>query len=242
MTDWWPVLAGPFAGSALGVLVRRLPRGQPIALDRSKCEACGHVLGAAELVPLLSFAVLRGQCRHCGAAIGRFHPTIEAAATGVALWAVLASADAGEAWTHCALGWTLLAAAWIDWDHFRLPDVLTLPLLLGGLGATWWADPDAVFSHAAAAAVAHLLFQAVAWTFRALRGRDGLGEGDAKLLAAGGAWVGLEGLPAVVLGGALLGIAAILLLRRMGRMGLDEAVPFGPYLALAIWAVRLHGG
>ena len=242
LPDWLPpLLAAPFVGSLLGVLVRRLPRGLPVALDRSRCESCGHALGPAELVPLASYAVLRGRCRHCGAAISPFHPLIELAALLVAIWAATSAPDAGLLWADCVLGWTLLALGWIDWETMVLPDALTLPLILAGLGAALLLAPDRAALHAAGAALGWLGFRAVALAYRALRGRDGLGEGDAKLLAAAGAWVGPTALPLVVFLGALLGIA--LTLARSAGSGLrrETAVPFGPSLALAVWLVRLYG-
>lgn len=237
-----PLLLSPFIGSFLGVVVRRLPLGLPITLARSACEGCGRTLPPQDLVPLLSFAVLRGRCRFCRAGIARFHVWIELAAIAVAAWAALVTPDSASLWANCALGWWLLALAWIDWDHLRLPDVLTLPLLVLGLVATWWlADPDTAANHALAAAAGYLAFRGVALAYRMLRRREGLGQGDAKLLAASGAWVGLAGLPSVVLGAALIAVAATLMQRLFQRQAADTPIPFGPYLALATWLVRLYG-
>jgi len=239
--DLLPLLFAPFVGSFLGVLVRRLPLARPVVLDRSRCEGCGAALAPRDLVPLVSYAVLRGCCRQCGRAIGRFHPAIELAALAVAAWAVWADSDAAwpdAAWPDCVLGWGLLALAWIDWNHMRLPDALTLPLIPAGLAAAWWEDPGLAMDHAVAAAGGYLLFRGVAWAYRRLRGREGLGQGDAKLLAVAGAWVGVAGLSWVLLGGALIGL---LLAAVRGRALAGAPVPFGPPLALALWIVRLHG-
>jgi len=237
-----PLLLSPFIGSFLGVVIRRLPLGLPIALARSACEGCGRLLPPQDLVPLLSFALLRGRCRFCRAGIARFHVWIELAAIAVAAWATLITPDAGALWINCALGWWLLALAWIDRDHLRLPDALTLPLLVLGLMASWWlGDPDAAADHALAAAVGYLAFRGVALAYRMLRQREGLGQGDAKLLAAAGAWVGLAGLPTVVLGAAMIALATTLLQRLFQRQAADTPIPFGPYLALATWLVRLYG-
>ncbi len=238
-----PLLAAPVVGSWLGVLIRRLPRGAPVALARSRCEACGTVLGPLELVPLLSWLWLRGRCRHCRATIDRFHVAIELAATGVAAWAVwVAGDDTLRAWLGCGLGWTLLALAWIDLEWFILPDALTLPLLLGGLAATWLAEPDALADAALGAALGWLVFAAVAAGYRALRGRDGLGGGDAKLLAAAGAWLGWQALPEVMLLAALaaLGVVGTVRLAR-GQTSNGGKLAFGPWLALATWLVWLYG-
>lgn len=232
------MLAAPFAGSVLGVLVRRLPAGRPVGLARSACEACGRPLTWIDLVPLLSFAVLQGRCRTCRARIAPFHWHIEAAAIVVAGWVVSVEGGGPVGWADCVLGWALLALAWIDWQHRRLPDALTLPLVLLGLGATWWLEPDAMLDNAVGAMAGFSLFWLVRVSYRALRGREGLGLGDAKLLAAAGAWVGWQGLDSVVLLGALASIA-LALLRRQTLAG-SLVVPFGPGLALATLAVRLH--
>ncbi len=236
-----PLLLSPFIGSFLGVVIRRLPLGRPITLARSACEGCGRALPPRDLIPLLSFALLRGRCRFCRAGIARFHIWIELAAIAVAGWATLRATGPGELWADCALGWTLLALAWIDRDHLRLPDALTLPLVAMGLLATWWLDPNAATDHALAAAVGYLAFRGVALVYHMLRRREGLGQGDAKLLAASGAWVGLAGLPTVVLAAAVIALAATLVQRLFQRHAADTPIPFGPYLALATWLVRLYG-
>jgi len=235
------VLIAPFVGSFLGVLVRRLPVDRPVALARSACESCGHVLGPRDLVPLASYLWLRGHCRYCAARIAPAHFAMEAACLAIAAVAMLVDArDDTRAWAGCVLGWTLLALAWIDWTHMRLPDVLTLPLVLAGLAAIWMLDPDAAADHAAAAILGYLAFRLIAAAYRWRRGREGLGQGDAKLLAAAGAWVGLAGLPGVLLGAALLGLAlAAIRWLRGERIGAETAMPFGPCLALATWLVWL---
>jgi len=243
LPDWLPpLLLSPFIGSFLGVLVRRLPHGLPVALDRSRCEACGRALGAKDMVPVASFLILRGRCSGCRARIAPMHLGVELAAIGVALWAALAERDPARLWLACGLGWTLLALAWIDWDHLRLPDALTLPLLLAGLAAALLLDPESAPEHAAAAALGYLALRGLAAAYRALRGREGLGAGDAKLLAAAGAWVGVAALPTVVLGAALFGIGLALAIRLSGRaMNRATPVPFGPGLCAALWLAWLYG-
>lgn len=235
------VLLAPFVGSFLGVLVRRLPDGRPVALGRSACESCGHVLGARDLVPLASYAWLRGCCRFCAARIAPAHPAIELASLAVAVVAVIVDgADEPRMWGGCVLGWMLLALAWIDWTHMRLPDVLTLPLVLMGLVVTWALDQDAIADHAAAAALGYLAFRLIAAVYRWRRGREGLGQGDAKLLAAAGAWVGLADLPDVMLGGAIIGLLVVGARWLRGeRVGGGTVLPFGPCLAAATWLVWL---
>jgi leader peptidase (prepilin peptidase)/N-methyltransferase len=235
-----PLLLAPFIGSFLGVLIRRLPTGRPIVMGRSACEACGRVLAVRDLVPFVSYAMQRGRCRTCGAGIDGEHIAIEVAALAVAVCAVSTQSDGDRMWAACILGWFLLALGWIDWKHMRLPDVLTLPLLLVGLLATLVMRPDAVTDHAIAAALGYVSFRAISGGYRLLRHREGLGQGDAKLLAAAGAWVGINFLPSVVLGGALL--ALFMAAGRVfweKRFRPDMPIAFGPSLALATWVAWL---
>ena len=234
-----PVLAAPFAGSFCGVLVRRIPAGQPIALARSRCDSCGTALGWRDLVPLASFAMSGGRCRHCGKPIGVFHPAIELAAVAVALCAVWLD-EGAAAWLDCGLGWTLLTLAWIDRDWMLLPDILTLPLLLTGLAVAWFDGPEALTQATLGAAAGWLGFTLIAVGYRRLRGRDGLGLGDAKLLAAGGAWVGIGLLPTVILLAAVVALTVAVPARLLhGTTSADTPLPFGPWLALGIWIVWL---
>jgi leader peptidase (prepilin peptidase) / N-methyltransferase len=237
---WAPVLLAPFIGSFLGVVILRLPAGRPIVLARSACEHCGHQLTSRDLMPLISYASTGGRCRHCGGAIGSFPLAIELAAVAVALWA--AAAGDGELWLTCLLGWTLLTLAWIDLRTMLLPDVLTLPLLAAGLLATAIVWPDMLADRALAAAFGYLSLAALAWGWRRFRGRDGLGMGDAKLLAAIGAWVGLGDLPFVLLLAACAGLVAAGAAALLGkRITAATPIPFGPFLALSGWLLWLYG-
>lgn len=231
------LLVAPFVGSFLAVLVDRLPRGEPVAWDRSRCRACGRTLGAAEMVPLLSWAVQRGRCRGCGAAIPWALPALEAAALAVAGWAA-AVVPAELAWPSAALGWTLLALAAIDAATGWLPDGLTWPLAAAGLTVNAWLEGGVPLDALAGAGAGWGLFAAVIIGYRRLRGRDGMGWGDAALLAAGGAWSGWAGLPGILVLAALAGIAGALAL---GRRRGDSMIPFGPALALGIWVTWLYG-
>lgn len=238
---WIALLAAPFVGSFLGVLIRRLPEGNAWAWSRSRCETCRRVLPPQEMLPLVSFAVLRGRCAGCGAAIGWFHPAVECAAVLVAAGAIWATPeDAALIWAGCGLGWTLLALAWIDARAWRLPDALTLPLVLAGLAQAALLAPEAATDRALAAAFGYLSFRLLGLAYRRLRGREGLGMGDAKLLAAGGAWLGTAALPWVVAGAGVLGLAAAGCAALAGaRIGGATRLPFGPFLAAAIWSVWL---
>lgn len=146
-------------------------------------------------------------------------------------------------WASLLFGWTLAALAAVDLETRRLPDPLTLPLIPLGLLVAWAQDPAALLWHALAAAVGGAVFYAVGEGYFRLRGRDGLGLGDAKLLAALGAWVGLAGLPGLIFLGALMAMLALVveaLLRGRALSG-ASAIAFGPYLALAGWLSWLYG-
>lgn len=238
---WGAIAAAPFIGSFLGLLIRRLPENRPVAWARSACEICGHPLAPRDLVPLLSWVLSRGRCRFCRRPIGWFYPAVELAALAVALLAV--AADRGPSvWLDCLLGWWLLVLAWIDARSWLLPDVLTLPLILTGLGAAALLAPETLFGRAFGAALGYASLETLAWIYRKARGGEGLGGGDAKLFAAAGAWVGAGALPSVILVAALAALLAALLLRLAGiRLAARSAIPFGPFLALALWLVWLLG-
>jgi leader peptidase (prepilin peptidase)/N-methyltransferase len=237
--EWSLVLASPFIGSFLGLLIQRLPDGAPIARGRSRCDTCGTPLRVRDLVPILSWLAAAGRCRYCRQPLGWFYPGVELAALVVALAAVLI--DGGQrAWLDCLLGWSLLVLGWIDLRSWLLPDALTLPLIVAGLAASFIFDPDQLTERALGAALGYASLMAIAALYRALRGREGLGRGDAKLLAASGAWLGATTLPQVVLLATLSALAAAACLRLAGiRLGIHSALPFGPFLALATWALWL---
>lgn len=240
-TEWSLVIASPAIGSFLGVLIRRLPAGLPFARGRSRCETCGTALRTRDLVPIVSWLAAGGRCRYCGQRTGWFYPAVELTALGIALAAVLI--DGGQrVWLDCLFGWWLLTLGWTDLRSWILPDVLTLPLIIAGLAAALVFDPDQLTQRALGAALGYLSLAAVAAVYRALRGREGLGGGDAKLLAASGAWLGAAGLPEVILMAALSALAIAALMRLAGnRLGRHSAMPFGPFLALATWVLWLLG-
>jgi leader peptidase (prepilin peptidase)/N-methyltransferase len=235
------VIAAPFVGSFLAALAYRLPRGLGFVGGRSRCDGCGARLGIAELIPIVSWLWARGRCRHCGGAIAIDNLALEIAALGLAAWAGWVM-EGWLIWATCGLGWCLLACAAIDFRHLLLPDGLTLPLLVAGLGVAGALAPGNLAGHALGAIAGFSVFAAIAWVYRRARGRDGLGLGDAKLVAALGAWVGWPGLPSVVLFAAVSAITATLAVRKF-KAGGDSAQPiaFGPYLALSGWLVWLYG-
>ena len=145
-------------------------------------------------------------------------------------------------WLGLVLGWSLLTLAAIDYRHLVLPDAITLPLIPIGLAVAYWLRPEAVPAHVVGAVSGFLALALIAWFYRCLRGRDGLGLGDAKLLAAAGAWLGWQALPGVVLMAAVLALAVALASSAFGgRLSATSEVAFGPYLALAFWTAWLYG-
>ncbi len=242
------ILFAPFVGSFLGLLVVRLPAGRGVVHGRSRCESCSGRIAARDMIPLVSWLLLKGRCRNCGARIGWLAPAVEAAALGIALWALMVlPSEEWLSWIGAALGWVLLTLALIDARHFLLPDLLTLPLIPAGLLVTWWGDqgaagPMLLPHHLAGAVLGFAGLAGLGWLYRRLRGREGLGMGDAKLMAAAGAWVGWAGLGSVLLWAALPAlVAAVIWGRLRGRLSADMPVPFGTFLALGFWLTWLYG-
>jgi leader peptidase (prepilin peptidase)/N-methyltransferase len=235
------LLAAPFVGSFLGVVIERLPAGRPLVLVRSRCDQCGAVLGVRDMIPLLSWLARRGRCGCGKIRLGAFYPGIELAALAVPQSAA-AVLSGWLLWASLVLGWTLLTLAAIDLRHYFLPDLLTLPLVPAGLAVAYAIDPTKLADHAIGAAAGFLGFALIAWLYQRLRGREGLGLGDAKLLAAGGAWLGWPALPSVVALAAVIALALALAgALAGGKLGATTRIAFGPYLALAIWVVWLYG-
>ncbi|MGA7713065.1 MAG: A24 family peptidase [Rhizomicrobium sp.] len=235
------VIVSPFIGSFLGVVVLRSDDHRPIVFGRSQCDECHHSLDGRDLIPLISWLMLRRRCRYCGAELGLFYPAVEFAAIMPVLWA--ASVVSGWILVASAVfGWVLLTLGLIDWRTQRLPDVLTLSLLLSGLAAAYLFDRTSIVDHLIGAVAGYAIFALVAYLYRAIRGFDGLGLGDAKLLAGLGMWISWQGLPTLVLLAAvacLIFVVGRALWRR--KIILTERVPFGPFLALAGWIVWLYG-
>ena len=244
--EWSLVLVAPFIGSFLGLLIRRLPEGSPIVRGRSHCDACGATLRVRDLMPILSWLAAAGRCRYCRQPLSWFYPGVELAALAIALADVLIDGGLIDGrvgvWLDCLLGWWLLALGWIDLRSWLLPDALTLPLIIAGLAAAFLFNPDQLTDRALGAALGYFSLMAIAALYRRLRGREGLGGGDAKLLAASGAWLGAAALPQVILLAALSALAAVACLRLARvRLSIYSALPFGPFLALATWILWLFG-
>lgn len=235
------LVSAPFVGTFLSLVVKRLPRGRAIVFGRSSCEACGTGLAWYQMVPLVSWLWQRGRCRECGARFGPFYPLVELAALAIAVWSVWMTEPPVSIIT-AGLGFWLLALALIDYKHFLLPDRLTLPLIPLGLIVIAILNPGRLLDHIGAALLGAAALYALAHLYRALRGREGLGMGDVKLMAAAGSWVGVAGLPSVLLiasVSALLFLMPEALLKRRLRAG--GKIPFGTFLCLGLFVTWLHG-
>lgn len=234
------MVLGAIVGSFLATVAARWPRGESVIAGRSRCDHCGEAVRARDLVPLLSYLVLRGRCRACHGRIEPDHFGIEliAALIGGAAFAV------APGWPGAAgatFGWLLLTLAALDLRHYWLPDRLTLLMAATGLvaGLAGLAPPLESRLIGLAAGFAGLWL--VATGYRLLRQREGLGGGDPKLFGAIGAWLGWEALPPVLLGATIVGLLWVLarLIQRQ-PVGADDRLPFGALLAFAafpIWIV-----
>ena len=235
------LVAAPFIGSFLGLVIDRLPAGRSVLWGRSACAHCGRALGLRDLVPVLGWLAQGGRCRRCGQPIGRIYPVLELATLALAAWSAWLLPGL-LAWAGFGLGASLLVLAAIDRRHRLLPDEIALPLIPAGLAVAWWIDPANLAPHAAGAIAGFVFIMAVRWAYARLRGREGIGIGDAKLMAAAGAWVSWEGLPTVILLAAGLGLLFSLVEAARSRpLTAQQAVAFGPYIALGLWTVWLYG-
>ena len=256
-------LLGLCVGSFLNVVIHRLPKimerqwkaecaeltGQEpapherynLVVPRSACPACGHRISALENIPVLSWLVLRGQCAGCKAPISRRYPAVElltGALSGYIAWHFgFGMAAAGALF----FTWSMIALTFIDLDTFFLPDSITLPLLWLGLLFNINATYTSLSSAVIGAAAGYLTLWSVYWVFKWATGKEGMGYGDFKLLAAIGAWLGWAMLPLTILLSSLVGaVIGIGLIVFAGR-GRSVPIPFGPYLAIAGMIALLHG-
>lgn len=256
-------LIGLAVGSFLNVVIHRLPkmmeaewrdqcaelegRDAPprprynLVLPNSHCPSCQTPIRQYDNVPVLSWLMLRGKCRACGTRISVRYPLIEALTGALSVWVAW---HFGWGWSGAlaiVLVWALIALCFIDADTTLLPDDITLPLLWLGLLANVWGVfvplPEAVIG----AAAGYVFLWSVYWLFKLVTGKEGMGYGDFKLLAALGAWLGWKMLlPIILLSsivGAVVGIALIVLARR----GREIPIPFGPYLTAAGFIALLYG-
>ncbi len=228
----------PITGSFLGVLALRIPAGRTVLIDRSACDACGHVLGLLDLMPVVNWMVSRGRCRYCGERVSLFYPLIELAALAVVLWAWTV-ASGPELWAGSILGWLLMVLALINTRHFTLPNELVLPLITIGFAAAAITGTGAMVDSLAGAGLGFgwgLAMPAVDAKFDL---RAGLGSGEARLLAATGAWVGWRSLPDVAVVALLAALAGAVVHAR--ARSADRRLPVGACVCLATWLAWLYG-
>lgn len=232
-------LLGAIVGSFLATVLIRWPQGQSALGGRSACDTCAAPLHARDLVPVLSFLIARGRCRQCGARIDPRHLGIELAAAMVGAAALVA-----HGWplggVTAVFGWWLLLLIALDAEHHWLPDALTLPLIPLGLVFGWANFGPPLPDRAIGAAAGGIGLWLIATLYRLVRGRDGMGGGDPKLLAGLGAWLGWMQLPFVLLGAGVLGLIAALAMRSRGHAVVATTrLPLGALLALAAWPLWL---
>jgi leader peptidase (prepilin peptidase) / N-methyltransferase len=216
----------------LGVSVADLPPPITLSTPRSRCPSCGHAIGWRENIPLVSYALLRGRCSACRAPISLRYPAVEM------LTGLLFAACGWRFGAHpttllwCGLVATLVALAFIDLDTQLLPDDLTLPLLWAGIvaSALGWTG-TALAASVGGAVAGYLVLWFVFHAYRLIRGKEGMGAGDFKLLAALGAWMGWQAIPSIVLLSSAVGAVVGLALIAFRRHDKDVPIPFGPYLA-----------
>lgn len=261
----WPLafVLGATLGSFLNVVIVRLPvmlmrrwraealeaLEQPaeatprynLATPRSHCPGCGHFIAWHDNLPLVGWFKRRGRCAACGTSISAQYPLVELAS---AILAVAVIALHGISWQSLWLigaCLTLLAGAVIDWRTQLLPDALNLPLLWAGLLYQWLFAPLMLESAVLGAVAGYLSLWSVYWLFKLATGKEGMGYGDFKLMAALGAWLGWQSLPLLLLLSAGVGAIAGMTLIAMRRQERNQAMPFGPYIALAGWIALLVG-
>jgi leader peptidase (prepilin peptidase) / N-methyltransferase len=223
------------AGGPAGAPGNDAPGAAPYNLfvPRSSCPACGHRITMAENVPLVSYALLRGRCSQCRTPISPRYPLVELLAGVAGAYCAARLGFGLAAFAAMAYLWCLIAATFIDFDTQLLPDAITLPLvwlgLLVNIPGTFADLPSAVIG----AAAGYLSLWSVYWVFKLLTGKEGMGFGDFKLLAAIGAWCGWQMLPLVILMSSVIGAAVGIVLIVLSRLGRNVPIPFGPYLAAA---------
>lgn len=260
------MLAGVFGlliGSFLNVVIHRIPKmmqresdnyvahesGKPLPhterfnlmLPRSACPQCGHQITALENIPVISYLALRGKCSGCKTPISVRYPIIELLTGSLSAFLIwhFGSGPAGLA--TLLFAYLLIAMTFIDADTQLLPDDLTLPLLWAGLlinlQATFVPLSDAVIG----AAAGYLSLWSIYWLFKLVTGKEGMGYGDFKLLAALGAWLGWSMLPIILLLSSVVGAIVGICLIVFSKRGRDNPIPFGPYLAAAGMIALLYG-
>jgi leader peptidase (prepilin peptidase)/N-methyltransferase len=257
------LFVGLCVGSFVNVVIHRVPkmlergweaqcadlRGETLpeapaynlVVPRSACPACGHKITALENIPLLSWLVLKGKCSACKAPISARYPVVELLGGLLAAFAIHRFGAGLQGFAACALLWTLLALTFIDLDTQLLPDDLTLPLLWAGLIVNLSGVFVPLDSAVIGAVAGYLSLWAVYWLFKLATGKEGMGYGDFKLLAAIGAWLGWKAILPVVLMASVIGAVVGIGMKLSGALREGRYVPFGPFLAGGGAAVILIG-
>lgn len=228
-------LTGLILGSFIATLVLRWPAGRSI-LGRSQCDGCGRALKPRDMVPVVSALLARGKCRTCGSRIDPFHTRVELASglTGVIALALMPGL---AGWLWALFGWLLLPLALLDARHFWLPDRLSAALALAGLLLAGPMLGTSLPDRWIAAVAGGLVLALIAWAYRRIRGGEGMGGGDPKLVAAIGCWLGWQALPLMLLLASLGGIVWALASQQKGDRPLAQRrVPFGLFACTAAWA------
>ena len=212
-----------------------------LAFPNSHCPNCDAPIRAWQNIPVISYVLLRGQCANCKVSISARYPIIEAVTalmSAIIAWQLGASLEMLAA---LFFTWSLIALTMIDADHKLLPDQITLPLLWAGLLLNSFSLFVPLYDAVWGAIGGYLSLWSVYWLFKILTGKDGMGYGDFKLLAALGAWLGWQSLLVIILLSSLVGaiVGSIILLAN--KQGRNTAIPFGPYLAAAGWIAFLWG-
>jgi leader peptidase (prepilin peptidase)/N-methyltransferase len=243
-TPLWPVTAlavGLIVGSFANVCIHRLPLGQSVVTPRSRCPACGAPITARDNIPLLSYALLGGRCRSCRAPISLRYPAVEGANGLLYLGLALQLGPTLHTAVMMAFVTALLVLSLIDLDHYLLPNVITLPGIAVGLAASFLPGPPAPLGSALSAAGGYLVFLAIARIWRGLRDVDALGQGDWKMAAMLGAFLGWQQLLLTVflasLAGTLTGVSLMVFRGRSSQ----HRLPFGTFLGFSGIAVVFVG-
>jgi len=208
---------------------------------RSRCPHCGHAITALENIPIISYIWQRGKCTACGHSISVRYPFIEGFS---AILAIITAWHFGYGWPLIGaliFTWTLLAASMIDFEHQLLPDDITLPFLWLGLLCNLFGLYTDIESSIIGAMAGYLTLWIVYWLFKLLTGKEGMGQGDFKLLAALGAWMGWQALPLILFISSLIGAVVGITLIILRDHDKNVPIPFGPYLAAAGWLYLLWG-
>jgi leader peptidase (prepilin peptidase)/N-methyltransferase len=241
----WRAECAELNGAAVGTAP---PERFDLIVPRSTCPACKAPIGALQNIPVLSYLALRGRCARCRAPISVRYPLVEILCGVLSALVAWRFGYGAPAACGIVISWFLIALTFIDLDHQLLPDSLTMPLLWLGLLAslTGWGSasgnlPADPVSAIAGAALGYLSLWAVYHAFRLLTGKEGMGYGDFKLLAAFGAWLGWRMLLPIVLLSAIVGalVGVALIVGRRHQRG--TPIPFGPFLAAAGWLAMMWG-